>query len=748
MEHFLNRIKRQFPLVLLTLLVTAVFLLHTAGAFHWRLITQLEALLYDTRIILTMPGGLDRRIVIVDIDEKSLAEIGRWPWGRDQVARLTNQLFDNYGVQLLGFDIVFSEPDASSGLEMLDRLGRTELAEVDEFLIQVDELRDTLDYDLVLRNSLANKPVVLGYYFQLLADETRASKHGVLPLAVLNKDSFPPGSPVQVRDVPGYNANLPMLQAVAASGGHFNPWIDEDGVVRRVPLLLKHGDDYYESLAMAMARIILDVDRIAPIFAEALGDSDYPALEWLQLGANRIPVDEHVQALVPYRGPQRSFSYVSASDVINGKADMETLADSIVLVGTTAPGLYDLRAGPVGNQYAGVEIHANLLAGILDDTIMQKPAYTVGAEFLLLMVTGLLLAFCLPLLSPVWASVVTFCMLLLLTIGNYGFWAYANMVMPLASTILMILIIFLLNMSYGFFVERRGKRQIANMFGQYVPPELVDEMSDNPDMVTFEAENRELTVLFSDIRGFTTLSESLSPGDLSLLMNEYLTEMTKIIHENRGTIDKYMGDAVMAFWGAPIADEDHARHALETGLAMLERTEAIQSDFSARGWPPIKIGVGLNSGEMSVGDMGSQFRRAYTVIGDAVNLGSRLEGLTKNYGVEIIVGEETRKRVGDFAYRELDVVRVKGKDEPIAIFEPIAPKDQVSKDEMKELSLHRETLKLYRTQEWDRAEMQFINLQNMTPDRKLYGEYLKRIAQYRQSPPGDNWDGVFTHTTK
>ena len=748
MEKFLNRLKRQLPLVILTLLITVFFLFHTSEAFQWRFVETLENIFYDTRVKMTMPGGVDKRIVIVDIDEKSLSEIGRWPWGRDRVAKLVDELFDYYQIQLLGFDIVFSEPDASSGLNILDKLGREELEDLYEFQERIDELREKLDYDLVFRNSLANKQVVLGYYFQLLASEDVASEKGILPLPVLKKGDFSTKSKVFAREAPGYSANIPRLQAVALRGGHFNPWIDIDGVVRRVPLLVKYEEQYYESLAMAMAREVLDVDSIVPVFEDALGETGYPALEWLQLGNNKIPVDEHIQALVPYRGRALSFNYVSAADVMNGRVDKEILKDAIVLVGTTAPGLFDLRATPVENQYPGVEIHANLLAGIIDGSIKKKPAYTQGAEFLLLLAIGLALSLFLPLLSAIWASVTTFGLMFAVVLLNYSLWQTVDLVMPLASSVLMILIIFLTNMSYGFFVERRGKRQIATMFGQYVPPELVDEMSDNPDLVSFEAVNRELTVLFSDIRSFTTISEHLSPGDLSLLMNDYLTSMTKIIHENHGTIDKYMGDAVMAFWGAPIHDEQHARHAMETGIAMLERLNAIQDDFTARGWPEIKIGVGLNSGTMSVGDMGSQFRRAYTVIGDTVNLGSRLEGLTKNYGVEIIVGEATRALVKDYTYRALDVVRVKGKDEPVAIYEPLAPTEEVSKEELKELSLHRETLKLYRAQEWDRAELQFLNLQKLSPDRRLYQIFIERIAQYRQTSPGDNWDGVFTHTTK
>lgn len=548
MENYLNRLKRQLPVVILTLLVTSVFLFHTSGAFHWRFVEQLENFLYDARIKLTLPGGIDDRIVIVDIDEKSLSEIGRWPWGRDRVAKMVDELFDHYQIQILGFDIVFSEPDDSSGLSVLDKLGRDELGDLYEFQERIDELRETLDYDLVLRSSLTNREVVMGYYFQLLLSEDRAGKKGVLPLPVLHKDDFSRKNKVFAREAPGYSANLPMLQSVAVSGGHFNPWIDEDGLVRRVPLLVKHGENYYESLALAMARRILKVDKIMPVFEFTLADTDYPALEWLQLGKNRIPVDSDIQALVPYRGGQGSFNYVSAADVIQGRADKSLLKDSIVLVGTTAPGLYDLRAVPVAKQYAGVEVHANLLAGIIDGTIKKKPAYTQGNELILLLVVGLLMALVLPLLSPLLATLAVAGLIVGVSLLNYAFWQGANLVMPLASSLIMILIVFLTNMSYGFFVERRGKKQIASMFGQYVPPELVDEMSENPDVVSFEAENRELTVLFSDVRGFTTLSESLSPGDLSQLMNEYLTAMTKIIHENRGTIDKYMGDAVMAFW--------------------------------------------------------------------------------------------------------------------------------------------------------------------------------------------------------
>jgi adenylate cyclase len=303
-------------------------------------------------------------------------------------------------------------------------------------------------------------------------------------------------------------------------------------------------------------------------------------------------------------------------------------------------------------------------------------------------------------------------------------------------------------MSYGFFIESRGKRQLAGLFGQYVPPELVDEMAKNPEAISMEGDSREMTVLFSDVRGFTTISEGLDPKELTQLMNEYLTPMTFVIQKHRGTIDKYMGDAIMAFWGAPIKDPDNARHALEAAMDMIAELKNVQIAFEAKGWPPIKIGVGLNTGVMTVGNMGSSFRMAYTVMGDAVNLGSRLESITKQYGVAIIVSEFTKAQVPDYLYRELDKIRVKGKDEPVTIYEPLGPADSIDQTTKDQLEQYRQAVALYIAQDWDAAEAAF-NALLQADDRYLYREvYLQRIAEFRVESPGENWDGVYTWKTK
>jgi adenylate cyclase len=296
--------------------------------------------------------------------------------------------------------------------------------------------------------------------------------------------------------------------------------------------------------------------------------------------------------------------------------------------------------------------------------------------------------------------------------------------------------------------ERRQKQQISKTFGQYIPTELVKEMNETGQSVGVGGESKELTVLFSDVRGFTTISESVEPSELTQLMNGFLTPMTHVIHENRGTIDKYMGDAVMAFWGAPLDDPNHAEHAVKAALEMIEAMKDLRTEFKSRGWPEINIGVGLNTGPMNVGNMGSEFRLAYTVLGDAVNLGARLEGLTKNYGVQIIISEFTQAAVPRIACRELDKVKVKGKDLPVTIVEPIGLRTELDEKTQASLDAYHAALALYRAQEWGQAEAGFKSLQRSDAERMIYEIYLDRLSHFRENPPGENWDGVYTHTSK
>ncbi len=740
--------KQYLPRYVLGLLILLILLGHSARFYQIPFINHLDALIYDAKVRLTMPQSVDERVVILDIDEKSLAEQGRWPWGRDKLATLMNKLFDQYGVKLVGFDVVFAEPDESSGLKSLESLAKKELKDAPVFQSALRDLRPQLDYDSRFAAALKNRPVILGYYF--------SSKEGGVSSGAAPDPVFPAGTfngrRIAFTQWVSFGANLPEFQKEAGGAGHFNPLVDLDGTSRRVPLLVEYKGQYYESLALAMVRNLLGKPPITPGYP-GNSPASYAAMEWLDLkatagGVMRIPVDENAATLIPYRGYQGSFPYISITDVLNDRVPKERLAGRVIVIGTTAPGLMDLRATPVGAAYPGVEIHANLIAGMLDGTLKHKPPYILGADVLTVLIAGAVMAFLLPMLSPFRATVVGIIVLLLLLSVNFSFWHVSNVVLPLANGMIAIALLYAMNMSWGYFVESRTKRQLTGLFGQYVPPELVEEMSRDPENDSMAGRKAELTVLFSDIRGFTTISEGLEPNELASLMNEYLGAMTLIVRKHRGTLDKYIGDAIMAFWGAPVDDPEHAKNAVLTGLEMHVALHALNKDLVARGWPELKIGVGVNTGPMTVGDMGSPVRQSYTVMGDAVNLGSRLEGITKQYGVGFIVGESTRELLKkEFVFRELDRVRVKGKEDSVGIYEPVGEEGKVSREDMDEIKLWNQALRSYRAQDWDQSEVALMNLQRIKP-RYLYDLYVKRVGHLRKEPPGENWDGVTIFETK
>jgi adenylate cyclase len=730
-------------------IILLVLLIDTSGLYKYPFVKQLENWTYDARLNFTRIDTIDDRIVIVDIDENSLAKVGRWPWSRDRLGTLIDNLFDHYEVDVAAFDIVFAEKDESSGLDKFERLARTSLRNDSEYLQALDEIRPSLLHDEIFADSLVGKNVVMGYYFKTSLQKGETGVIGLLPPALTKMDAQW-SERLPINKAVGYGGNLEVLQASAKSGGYFdNPFVDSDGVFRRVPLVQSYEGYLFASLALATAQGHLKTQgiQLAVETEGSKGGKEYYALESINVASHSIPVDANGAAFVPYRGKQGSFPYIPAHEVLSRTTNPLALKNKIVLIGTSAPGLLDLRSTPVQNIYPGVEVHANIISGILDDRIKHKPAWTVGYEFVLLIVVAIGMALILPMVSPLLAAVATAAISGIVMVGTFVAWN-SNLILPLASPMLLIVLLFMLHMSYGFFIESRGKRQLANLFGHYIPPELVDEMSESPEEYSLEGENREMTVLFSDVRGFTTISEGMDPKQLTQLMNALLTPMTRVIHKNRGTIDKYMGDAIMSFWGAPITDSEHARHALYAAMEMMDELKIMQDDFKQRGWPEVNIGIGLNTGDMNVGNMGSEFRMAYTVLGDAVNLGSRLEGLTKNYGVNIIVSESTKDAIPEFLFRELDLVRVKGKNEPVAIFEPIGHKNDIEKSVTSELTGYKKALMNFRAQSWDKAELDFFNLTRSNPDRFLYEVYMDRITAFRNEPPGDDWDGVFTHTSK
>jgi adenylate cyclase len=721
--------------------ILTLFLSFTGGWINLPVLDRLENIFYDLRLRATLKNEIDPRIVIIDIDESSLAEEGRWPWPRNKLAELTNKLFTDYRVALLAFDVVFPEVDNSSGINWLRELAQGTLSQDTLFLQAFNSLQPKLAFDEIFAASLKNRTVVLGFFCRN-SEDTESVEQQIKPVAAAQP--FSNLLPL----AKGIGGNLPLLQkAVTASGFFNNPMVDQDGVYRRVPLLVEHQSYLYESLALAIYRKFRSAQQLEFV-TDVSEQSAVSTLEGIKVLDQVIPTDPHSSILVPYRGKQGSFNYFSASDILHGRVEPAQLTGKIAIIGTTATGLSDLRSTPVQSVYPGVEIHANIVSGLLDQKIKSKPGYMLGFEMLEILVLGLTAVFFLSRLALLQGLLLFLFLVVLVVATNFMLWDWFNIETMLFVPLLEVSILFIAQINFSYLQETRRKKQLSKNFSQYVPPELVAQMVKSDEEFSLVGENREMTVMFTDIRGFTSISENLEPQELTELMNRFLDWVTKIIHQHQGTIDKYMGDAVMAFWGAPLHDQAHADHAISAALAIIPALQEFNLKQTERGWPEIIIGIGINSGNMCVGNMGSNFRMAYTVLGDAVNLGSRLEGLTKRYQCRIIVSEMTRNLATRYAYRELDIVRVKGKKEPIGIFEPVDAIEKMNTSLLVELQLQKTAIDLYRERQWRSAREQFEKLTIAYPDVFLYRLYLKRLDVFQSSPPPSDWDGVYTYLKK
>ena len=725
--------------------LSALFVLliaaHVGGLISIAPMQRVEAWLYDAWLKRTAPSGVDDRVAILDIDEASLKSVGRWPWSRDTMTTLVEQLFDRYGVAAVGFDVVFAEPDTSSGLGTLKGLAERDLAGSRDFQTALEQLAPRLDYDARFARALAERPVSLGYYF--IPEGYGDARTGMLPPPSLPAVAFAPlqpGTPAV-----GYGANLAEFQQAAPGAGFFNMRADDDGTARQMALTSPFEGGYYLSLSASTLRVAFGGDAVeAGADRQTLLGRTYLSPR-LEVGGIRVPLSADGTVHVPYRAGS-PFPYLSAAEVLAGRAPLEQLENRIVLVGSTAPGLADLRVTPFSSTFPGVEIHAHLIAGMLDGDVRVTPPWADDARLAAVLLLGVLLTLVLLRFGPAIGLVTTIALLALLLAAYAAAWS-RFMVVPMAAPMLTVFGLYALNTAYGFFAETRNKRQITKLFGQYVPPELAAEMSQDPTHYTMEGQSREMTVLFSDIRGFTNFSEKLPPTELAEVLNAYLSTMTRIVQQQRGTIDKYIGDAIMAFWNAPVDLDDHATRAVQTALDMQAALPQLNREFAARGWPEVRIGIGVNTGRMSVGNMGSEFRMSYTVMGDAVNLGSRLEGITKQYGVGILATQPTVEADPVHAFMKVDVVRVKGKETPVAIYQPLGRKGELSDEAQMIARIFEAAFARYQAQDWGEATKMLTELKAAAPCA-LCDIYLERIAHFRESPPPADWDGVFVYTTK
>ncbi|HOB67219.1 adenylate/guanylate cyclase domain-containing protein [Ottowia sp.] len=740
--------RRHRKRVLATALLALAALLHAAGLWSLPQLHRLDEALYDARLRLTMPRGLDERVVIIDVDEPSLARIGQWPWSRARVADLVRELTGRQQVAALGLDVVFAERDGSSGLAQLQALARGELSGDAAFGDWLRRATPRLDYDHVLADTLRGAPVALGYYF---SSDRNARRSGTLPPAMAPLAPVPPG----MLNWDGYGGNIAPLAAAAPRAGFFNAVADPDGMLRAAPLVAAFEGGLYESLSLAMLRIGLGQP---PLRTERAGGQPDAPLAAVVLGAGagqlRVPVDARGTALVPYRGrggPRGgSYRYISAVDVLQGRLAPAELKGRYVLLGFTTPSLMDLRATPVDEVYPGVEVHANLISGMLDGRIVARPDYAAGYEVALLALLGLVLAVGLPMLPVSGALALGAAVAAGLLALDAALYLGAGLVLPLASALALTLTALAINMALGYFVESRAKRELAQQFATYVPPELVRQMVRNPERYSMQARAEELTVMFCDLHGFTTLSETMEPQTLQALLNDVLTRLSHVIRAHQGTIDKYMGDCVMAFWGAPVPMTDHARRAIDAALAMIDAMRQLNDERLARGEPPVAVGIGINTGVVSVGNMGSDLRRAYTVVGDAVNLAARLQDLTRLYGVDLVATQATveHSAAGGHVWQELDRVRVRGRHQAVAIYTVRAAEGAADAALQAELAEWQQILSLWRAGRFAECRLRLALLQRRQPDSRLLALYAERLGTRPDRVADRDWDGTTVFDAK
>ena len=675
----------------------------------------------------------DTPIYIVDIDSKSLRSHGQWPWPRTIMARLVDKISAGYP-KVIGFDIVFAEPDRTAPRRVIDLHASDQTPEaVSAYL---DKLPDP---DLALAAALAGGPTVLGHVFvDSSAGKTNQPRNVSGRFAILG-----PSPQAWVFQFGNVDANLPLFEHASSGSGFFNILPDIDGIVRNEPLLINYQNALYPSL-------VLEMLRLGSAASTGLIRSGPNGIEAVQIGSHTIPTDEHGQFTVRFAGPPGSFRYISADDILAGKVDPVIFRDSYVLIGTSAPGLLDIRATPTSQTFPGVEIHANALNTVLTGSYLEKPAWAQGAEALFLLMISILLILLLPGIGAATGGLVLFSLMVGIAYFSYWNYVYNNLIIDFIYPSLTAVVLFTVLTFMNYLQEEQRSKKIRGAFSQYLSPILVNRLLKNPKLLTLAGEERCMSILFSDIRGFTSISETMAPQELCRFINQYLTPMTEVIMEHQGTVDKFIGDAIMAFWNAPLDDPAHAGNSCHAALTMQKKLIELNRFWQQHGVAPIKIGVGIHSGMVRVGNMGSEHRFDYTVMGDAVNLASRLEGITKLYGSPIIVSDATYRmqKESDLVFRELDRVRVKGKDEAITIFELVDEKQSLDEEKLKELGRHTHALNFYYRGNFETALTEFGALAQLRPALPLYRIYVERCRHFLDNPPEADWDGVTSMATK
>jgi len=690
-------------------------------------------------------------VVLAVIDEKSIAREGKWIWPRSKMAALVTKL-STAGAKVIAFDIGFLEPDDKIIVKTINDI-QSSLHNLNPGEIKfLDRLKAQADNDKLLADSIKNSSakIVLGYFFQL---DRKASVYieekdiKIHKTNIINsRYQFERYTSKEAKNVtlvePVYpQSNIKKISNATDLSGYFNMSPDNDGVVRWLHTVLKFKDTLYAPLSIVAVGAFLD----SPL---SINIDEY-GVQNIQIGNLSIPTDESGRILINYRGEEKSFPHISVTDILSGNVPDNKLKNKIVLIGATAIGIYDLRVTPFGSVFPGLEIHANIADSILAEDFLHKPEWSAIFDVLAILLAGIFLGILLPRVEVIQGVVAGF----LVFMGHIIFCQYLfskqGIVLNLVYPLSVILLIYVSITACRYFMETRKKRFIKNAFSTYLAPAVVNQLIASPGNLELGGEDRNITAFFSDVQGFTSISEALTPNELVELLNEFLTEMTDIILKHEGTVDKFEGDAIIAFFGAPNVLKNHAERTCSACIKMQKRLAELRENWKEKGKPQLKMRIGLCTGNAVVGNMGSESRMDYTMMGDTVNTAARLEGINKIYGIYTLISESTCKAAGSsIATREIDTINVVGKKEPVTIYQLIGYAGDVDDLATKANEHYAAGLHAYRNQEWDKAINFFNAALKISPDDAPSNTMIDRCNKFKSNPPGKNWNGSYTVTTK
>jgi adenylate cyclase len=717
-----------------------------------------ELKLYDLRV---QKRGLQQPAPVVAlamIDEKSLDREGRWPWPRSKIATLIERLSED-GAKVIGFDIGFLEPEDNASAVLPTKSSqmssiRQDIAQDRQPGVSLEGIRRDINDQLLadaLRNSSAK--TILGYFFHMRASDLNydiGENEISRQLSLINKSKYPLilHEDLEVGDqafISAYapESNLKILTDAADASGFFTVTSDRDGVVRRAPLMIKCGEDLFPHLTVLSVWYYLDQPQLIVKVPEY-------GVEGIMMGPGFIPTDENGQMRINYLGPPKTFAHYSVTDIINGDLPPGTFKDRIVLVGTTAVGTHDMRSTPVSPIHPGVEIHANIIDNMLTGRFIAKPQWSRIFDLIAIFFMGLLPGFYLPRVNSGKGLVIALLIATVYAVLVHWLFVQSNLWLNMVYPLIALAVSNSFTTVYQFATVERDRRRIKGTFRQYVSPLVIDKMLKDPGQLQLGGEEKVLTVLFSDLKGFTGYSEHYGPKEMISILSEYFNRMSEEIFKRHGTLKEYVGDEIMAFYGAPIDQSDHAKRACETALAMRDARRQLSAEWSESGRPALYARTGINTGPMLVGNLGSRYRFAYGVLGDHVNLGSRLEGLNKVYNTDILVGENTYAMVkDDFILRSLELVRVVGREQFVRVYELLDRADAVlSSSHRRALEFYSAGHEAYCQQHWQQAIDLFERALKQLPDDGPSQTMLGRCRLYQQSPPPEDWACVYEPKTK